>query len=276
MKETLEKNASFLNGGNPRTELAPELPPVQEPALPEISSATDEAVIAYLRRSHKLAEIIALADRDALILGMCQKLDVTISDEELQAAGDAFRQEHKLLGASETLAWLSFQRITVEDWSQGIRVTLLTKKLKEHLFGEAVDAHYISNRDDYRRVALSQILVRDLTEAVKITQLLREEKASFCALALEHSKGKQSKENCGFVGIRFLVELLPEIAQAVVGAKAGEVIGPIQTKIGYHLLRIDKWFPAELSEGREQILESLFQAWLQTGSNSELRAERHQ
>ena len=232
-------------------------------ALPEISPATDEEIVVYLRCSCQIAAIAASAERNARILNVCEQLGITVSDEELQAAGDAFRLEHKLLGGSETLAWLARQRITVEDWSQGIRVSLLTQKLKEHLFGEVLDADYMGNRDNYRRVALSQILVRDLTEAVKIAQALREEKASSCALALEHSKGKQSKENGGFVGTRFLKELMPEIVEAVVGAKEGEVIGPIQTKLGYHILRVEKWFPAELNEVREQILEFLFQAWLQ-------------
>jgi parvulin-like peptidyl-prolyl isomerase len=229
-------------------------------AFPEISPATDEAIVAYLRRSYKLAEVATLAERDALVLNVCEQFGITVTDEELQAAGDAFRLEHKLLGTSETLAWLAQQRIAVEDWSQGIRVSLLTQKLKEHLFSEAVDTHYTNNQDDYRRVALSQILARDLTEAVKIAQALRGENASFCALALEHSKGKQSKENGGFVGILFLGDLLPEIAKALAEAKEGEVIGPIQTKLGYHILRIEKWFPAELSEVREQVLESLFQS----------------
>ncbi len=241
--------------------------------LPEISPASDEAVIAYLRHSFKFAEMAALAERDALILSVCQQLSISISDEELQAAGDAFRLEHKLLGASETLAWLGKQRISVEDWSKGIRLSLLTQKLKEHLFGEAVDSHYMTNRDDYRRVALSQILVRDLTEALKIGQALRVENDSFCALALEHSKGKQSQQNAGFVGIRFLAELLPDIAKTVAEAKEGEVVGPIQTKLGYHILRVEKWFAAELSEVREQVLESLFQSWLQAGNSSDVGAE---
>jgi parvulin-like peptidyl-prolyl isomerase len=233
-------------------------------AAPEIFSATDADIIAYLRRSSKIAEIAALAERDVLILSTCEQLGITVSDEELQAAGDAFRLEHKLLGSSETLAWLSQQRITVEDWSQGIRVALLTNKLKEHLFGAAVDDHYVGNRDNYKRVALSQILVLDLTEALEIAQELRENKASFCALALQYSKGKQSQENGGFVGVQFLVELMEELAQAVAEAKESEVIGPIQTRLGYHILKIEKWFPTELSElVREQILESLFQAWLQ-------------
>ena len=243
--------------------------------LPEISPATDDVVVAYLRHSYKFAEIVALAERDILILAVCEQLGITLTDEELQAAGDAFRLEHKLLGASETLAWLGRERISVEHWSQGIRVSQLTQKLKEHLFGETVDNHYITNRDDYPRVALSQILVRDLTEALKIAQALRAENASFCALALEHSRGKQSQQNAGFMGIRFLAELLPEIAKAFAEAKEGEVVGPIQTKLGYHILRIEKWFSAELGEVREQVLESLFQAWLHGGNSPNVGAEMH-
>jgi parvulin-like peptidyl-prolyl isomerase len=241
--------------------------------LPEVTPATDQDILAYLHHSYHIAEIAAAAEQNALIVAVCQQLGITVSEEELQAAGDAFRQENKLLGTSETLAWLAQQRISVEDWSQGVRISLLRQKLKEHLFGEAIDSHYMSDRDNYKRVALSQILVRDLTEAVKITQALRQGKVSFCVLALEHSKGKQSKENGGFVGVRFLAELLPEIAQAVSEASEGEVIDPVQTKLGYHILRVEKWFPAELAEVREQVLESLFQGWLQGGYQSNALAK---
>ncbi|MFN6478195.1 peptidylprolyl isomerase [Nostoc sp. DedQUE07] len=237
-------------------------------SVPEIAQATDEDIIAYLRYSHKIAEYAVLAERNAFILNICQQFGLTVTDEELQTAGDAFRLEHKLLGVSETLAWLQQQRITVDDWSKGTRLELLTKKLKEYLFGDAVDGHYLSNRNDYQRVALSQILVSDLTEAKKIIYAIKESNESFCALALEYSKGKQSKQNGGFVGIRFLSELIPEIVQAISQAKEGEVIGPINTKLGYHILRIEKWFPVEFSESREQVLESLYQNWLQANTIS--------
>jgi parvulin-like peptidyl-prolyl isomerase len=177
--------------------------------------------------------------------------------------------EHIILGATETLSWLSQQRITVEDWSQGIRVALLAKKLKEHLFGASVDGPYLSNRKDYRRIALSQIVVDDLTDALKIVARVQEDKATFCALALEYSKGKQSKEKGGFAGIHFLSKLMPEVAQAISEAKEGEVIGPVQTRLGYHIIKREKWFPTQLSESvREEILESLFQAWLREQSSS--------
>ncbi|ARV61420.1 peptidylprolyl isomerase [Nostocales cyanobacterium HT-58-2] len=234
-----------------------------------VTLATDVEVLTYLRRGAKFAEIAAKAERDAAVLANCEKLGITVSDEEWQAAGDAFRQQHKLWGTAETFAWLDQQRITIEEWSEGIRVTLLEKKLKEHLFGGSVDGAYLSNRDNYKRVALSQILVIDLATAWKIIQTLREGHASFCALALEHSKGKQSQENGGFVGIRFLVELLPEIVEAITDAKECEIVGPIQSKLGYHVLRVEKWFPTQLNqEAREQILDSMFQVWLHKVKNS--------
>jgi hypothetical protein len=237
---------------------------LEKPLTLSITPATDADIIAYLRRSCRIAEFITLAEQDVLVLQLCEQLGITISDEELQVAGDAFRMEHKLLSVAKTQTWLSEQQITLDDWSQGIRINLLTKKLKEHLFGATVDVHYISNREHYRRAALSQILVVDLSDAFKIAQILREGNASFCALALEYSKGKQSQERGGFVGIQFLAELLPELAQALSEAKAGEIIGPIHTKLGYHILRVEKWFAHELNESaREQILEPLFQVWLQ-------------
>jgi len=246
---------------------ATQLPSGQESVLSAISPATDEDIIAYLRRSHKIGEIAALAEREALILALCEQHSITVSDDQLQEAGDAFRREHRMLGASETLSWLSKHRITVEDWTQGIRFALLEKKLKEHLFGASVDSHYLSNRKDYRRIALSQILVRELPDALKIVSKLQEDKAAFCALAIEYSKGQQSKEKGGFAGIHFLSKLMPEVAQAVSDVKEGEVIAPIETKLGYHIIKIEKWFPVELSESvREEILESLFQAWLREQS----------
>ena len=240
-----------------------ELQSLQEETLPEIHPATDDEVLAYLRRSGKIAEIAALVEYNALILKLCEKFDITISDEELEAAGNEFRRSHDLLSASETQNWLAQQRITAEDWTEGIRVKLLEQKLKEHLFGEQVDSHYLNNRKQYKRVALSQILVQDLTDALKIVHALREENASFCALALEYSKGKQSKQKGGFAGVHFLPKLMPEVAEAIADANEGEVVRPIQTKLGYHIIRIEKWFPVHLNESlREEVIDSLFQAWL--------------
>ena len=255
MEKTLERTA---------LEQTVELPVEKALERLEIQAATNSDILAYLRCSRKIAHIARLTEREALILAVCEKLNVVISDEEWQAAGDAFRLEHKLTGAAATLRWLDQQQISAEEWSEGIKVELLTKKAKEHLFGDVVDNQYISNRESFKRVALSQILVTDLPEALKIIRLLREENASFCGLALEHSKGKQSREGGGFMGIHFLSELMPEIVQAIAAAPAGEILDPIQTRFGYHIVKIEKWFPIEFSETvRDMVLDLFFETWLQ-------------
>jgi parvulin-like peptidyl-prolyl isomerase len=87
-------------------------------------------------------------------------------------------------------------------------------------------------------------------------------------LALEYSKGRQYKKNSGFLGIRFLAELMAEMIQSVSEAKAGEVLEPIVTKLGYHIIKVDKWFSVQLDESlREQVLESVFQLLLQEPSH---------
>lgn len=241
-----------------------ELESLQTSALPQLSQATDEDILAYLRHSAQFADIAALAEREALTMALADRLKLTVTDDELQAAGNAFRLKHQLVGAQETFAWLQQQRITAEEWTAGIRIKLLERKLKDLLFAGQVDSQYLNNRKDFKRVALSQILVRDLTTGLKLVQALQEENASFCALAVEYGVGKQAREQGGFLGVHFLPKLLPEIVQAISSARAGEVVGPIQTKFGYHILRVEKWYPLQLDESvRVEVVEALFQGWLQ-------------
>lgn len=246
----------------------------QNLTLPEITAATDSELVAYLKYSRKIAELAALAQRDILISAICERLGIEISDDELQESGDAFRQEHRLFGSAETLRWLEQQRITVEDWTQGIKVELLTKKLKEHLFGENVDSHYLNNRDDYKRVALSQILIGELDEALEIAYAIQKDNTSFCAIAIERSKAKNSRQNGGFAGINFMAEIMPEIKQAIAGLKEGDVTEPIQTKIGFHIVKIEKWYPPEMSDSvRSTVLELLFKSWLSNLSNPNFQSD---
>lgn len=240
-----------------------ELAALQEATLPKTNPATDADILAYLRRSAQISEIATLVEQEALILALCDRLNITVSDDELQAAGNQFRLKQQLLGAKETLNWLAQQRITAEDWTEGIRIRLLEQKLKDCLFGGQVDSHYLNHRKEFKRVALSQILVRDLTTALKIVQALREENASFCALAVEYGLCKQAKEG-GFLGVHFLLKLMPELVQALSEAKEGEIVGPIQTRLGYHILRVEKWYPLQLEESvRVEAVDALFHNWLQ-------------
>lgn len=223
---------------------------------------TETEILTYLRYSHQLAEIVGRTEQDQLVLKTCKHLGIDVSESELQAAGDAFRAEHQLLSVTATRNWFIQQQITVEDWSYGMRIQLLTQKLKEHLFSAAIDSHYLQNRENYRRVALSQILLSDPIQAEQVAQFLRQAPVSFCRLALQYSQAKQSRQNGGFVGIQFLTELMAPIAQAIDSIHEGAIVGPIQTQFGYHILKVEQWYPAELNQTtRAEILDTMFKNW---------------
>jgi parvulin-like peptidyl-prolyl isomerase len=53
------------------------------------------------------------------------------------------------------------------------------------------------------------------------------------------------------------------VAEALAGAKPGELVGPVGTPHGLVLLVLDECRPAELDEAtRQRIQEELFQGWL--------------
>lgn len=233
-------------------------------SLPKIDPPTESEIIAYLRHSCKWAEIFKSVEESAIVLALCEQFDIEITDEEWQTAGDAFRLKHNLLGIIETQTWLRQQKITLEEWSEGIRRQLLLSKLQEYLFGANIDAYYINNRERYRRVALSQILVRDLEQANQLIEQLQDPNCSFCALAIEHSLGKQSRSNGGFMGVVYLSEIAPPLVDAIVDAESGAIAGPIAIGDNYHIIKIEKRYPLEFNQSvREQVLQSLWKIWYQ-------------
>ncbi|EKU96748.1 parvulin-like peptidyl-prolyl isomerase [Leptolyngbya sp. PCC 7375] len=240
------------------------LPPVEQGVTTlKLESVTEIDVLTQVRQTRQIPELTHQIQCDRLVYQLCQQLDVQISDDELQMAGNMFRSKHKLLGIPETLAWLADQQITVEDWTADIRRQLQWQKLAENLFGQALDSHYMANRDNYRRVALSQIVVSDLAMAQQIAQELQGQPTNLGALALEHSQNRLSRSQGGFVGIHYLTEFASEIIQAITDREAGDIIGPVEGNRGYHILRIEKWFPPYLNEkARQSLLQTTLQSWL--------------
>ena len=237
----------------------------QEVTTLKLESVTETDLLTQVRQTRQIPELTHQIQCDRLAHQLCQKLDVQISDDELQMAGDMFRSKHKLLGIPETLTWLAEQQITVEDWTADIRRQLQWQKLAENLFGQALDSHYMANRDNYRRVALSQIVVSDLSTAQQIAQQLQAHPNRLSALALEHSQSRLSRSQGGFVGIRHLTEFASEILQAITDREAGDIIGPVEGQRGYHILRIEKWLPPHLDEeARQSLLQKTLQSWLDT------------
>ncbi|MEQ8661688.1 MAG: peptidylprolyl isomerase [Gammaproteobacteria bacterium] len=140
---------------------------------------------------------------------------------------------------------------------------------------EQVREAYDRNPDAFRlprRVHLWQIylpLPADADEATRkatwalaerLSQELRGGKASFEALAKEHSAHQASRVNDGYMGLIRFDELLPPIAEAADKLAEGGTSVPVASETGLHIIRRGKVIDEEMlafDDVREQVRERL-------------------
>lgn len=81
-------------------------------------------------------------------------------------------------------------------------------------------------------------LQRALVRAASIYDQLKKG-VSFGALATQYSDDPGSARNGGSVGWFSKTRMVPEFATAVFSAKPGQVVGPVRTQFGLHIIRVD-------------------------------------
>lgn len=114
-----------------------------------------------------------------------------------------------------------------------------------------VKTNYQLNREKYRlpdRIHVAQIFLKrksDEKENRKLEQAIQDlagkakaNGADFAKLARRYTQHAASKASGGDMGWVEEGKLLPGIAQAVHKAKVGDVIGPIQTSEGWHIIKL--------------------------------------
>jgi peptidyl-prolyl cis-trans isomerase SurA len=62
--------------------------------------------------------------------------------------------------------------------------------------------------------------------------------ADYCLLAQTYSQDEESQKNCGELGWYPVAEMFPEFKQALADAKIGDIVGPVSTQFGWHILRV--------------------------------------
>ncbi len=189
--------------------------------------------------------------------------NLILTDEEVQEAVDSLRLEMRLEKASDTLAWLEKQGISPEDWEVGIRDRLLSKKLRNHLFEGDVERHFNENRLQFDKVLLYQIVVENFELAQELFYQIEESEISFFEAAHHYDLDTGRRDRCGYEGLVARQGLPATISAALFNTSPGELVGPVQTEAGYHLMFCKAVLSGELTdEVRESILDSLFREWL--------------
>ncbi|MBE9031872.1 peptidylprolyl isomerase [filamentous cyanobacterium LEGE 11480] len=238
----------------------------------EYLDVTPEDVVRYVKKQFRYRDIAQGIFFQRLVSQAAESHNLIVDAEEIQVEADQFRYDQHLENAADTLAWLEDQQVTSTLWEESIVDHLMASKLSDFLFAANVEGVFATNRLNYDRAVLYQIVVPYEQIAAELFYQIEEDEISFYEAAHLYDIDQRRRQRCGFEGEVERIAMEPAIAAVVFGAQPRQVTSPTTTDLGYHLFWIEEFIPAELTtEIRQEIINQLFQQWLQ----GELNYRRH-
>lgn len=215
--------------------------------------------LKILRKTTEIVEQVAIKkiiEREAALLGL------TIKKEELQKASDEFRVANKLSHAKNTMVWLEKNGLSMKDFEEIIHTNLLKKKMMDELFAEEARSYFYKNQSSYRKAVLYEIIVEDFNLALEIFYSIRESEITFSEAAIKYSGSLDSKRKRGYLGLINSASLKASVSSAVFASTPPQLLKPIVTSLGSHIVFVEEIITPELSDNLEdEITEELLKRW---------------
>jgi peptidyl-prolyl cis-trans isomerase C len=118
---------------------------------------------------------------------------------------------------------------------------VLAKNVRPKMSEAAAKRYYTRNRRHYStdKVQVQHILLSDEKTALEILKKAKARGADFQKLAETYSKDPSAKNNRGDIGVITRDSPFVEaFKNAAFAAKKGEIIGPVKTQFGYHVIKV--------------------------------------
>lgn len=219
-------------------------------------------------------EILSQLIQDDIITAASDALGVTVSEEEVEEQFEVLAEQ---LGGTEALAEeLERRGLSEEDLRRQLTAFVRREALNAH-FAEATDVDreevetaYEERRDSRYRVAQASHILVDTEEEAEALLARLEDGADFAELAEEHSQDEFSAQRGGDLGENPRGAYVEAFDEALWAADEGEIVGPVQTEFGFHIIRVEGFRDTPLSEVEDEIREELggsaaqqeYEAWL--------------
>jgi peptidyl-prolyl cis-trans isomerase C len=240
--------------------------PAVKPGSPEFEAAKSQVVPQLLTLN--LAKAYA------------QEHGIKVSDKEVQGEVDQTKEEIAQQaeavgrgGDSETLFQEALKQFgyTENTFREEVRRSLLVQKVRDQAVGELkptdkqIEDFYQENKGTRfttpeQRCIRHILFTQDQEDKAQSVKRELENGGDFKELARENSQDPVSKESGGDLGCHAKGSFVPEFDQAAFNAKEGEIVGPIKTEFGYHILEVTEIRPETerpLEEVRSDIEEQL-------------------
>ena len=255
-------------------------PPEAKPGSPQFEAAKTQIVpqlIAFnLGKAYARENGIEVSEDEVQ-----SEIDQTKEQvgEQAQAAGQNLDPDEAFQEALNQFGY------TEDDLREEVRTGLLLQKVREAAVDgeepsdEEIQQFYDENKDTQftrpeRRCIRHILFSPDDEETAQEVKDELDDGGDFAELAREYSQDPGSAENGGDLGCNTKGGFVPEFEDAAFDAEEGEIVGPVETEFGYHVLEVTDIQPEEeipLEEAAPQIKEQLsqqkqaaaFNAWIQ-------------
>ena len=131
-------------------------------------------------------------------------------------------------------------RAALEQFRKNYLVAaMVQKRIEPKLTESAAKSYYSKNRSRFRsdQVHLMHILAETEADARAYEKRVRAG-ADFQVVAEKYSKDPMAHQNRGDMGYVFKYSWPREFSDVVFAAKDGEIVGPIHTAYGYHVVKV--------------------------------------
>lgn len=198
-----------------------------------------------------------------IITHTAQEKGLEVDPTDLQQTADSLRLMNKLQSADETWTWLQKHNLSLDEFEEMVHATVISSKLAQHLFADRVESFFVEQQLDYTQVVIYETVLDDEDQALELYYSLLEGETSFPEVAHQYIQDTELRRAGGYRGKRSRLELRPEISAAVFSATPPQILKPILTASGAHLILVEEFIQPQLDDRlRMEITSSLFSEWL--------------
>lgn len=224
---------------------------------------SSEDILHYVKLSCQIPEIIEQIIARKIIEKAALEAAIKVETEELQDAVDKFRLMNKLESVEDTWVWLEKHSLSLDDFEEKVYIDLICMKLAQHWFADKIESYFFKQQLDYASAVIYEVVLDDEDLALELFYAIQEGEMSFHDLAHQYIQDTEMRRRGGYRGIVSRKDLKPEIAAAVFAATPLQVLKPIVTAKGAHLILVEEIIQSQLNEKlREKIYSYLFSEWL--------------
>ncbi|AFZ59458.1 peptidylprolyl isomerase [Anabaena cylindrica FACHB-243] len=226
---------------------------------------TKEDILKQVQYSCKIPEIIEQIVSRKVIIAAAEEAGIQVETEELQTVADQIRLVHQLNSADDTWKWLEKHHLSLDDFEDIVYTNLISNKLLSHLFADQVEPYFFENQLNYMGVVMYEVIFSDEDLAIELFYSIKEGEMSFYDVAHKYIEDQELRRKGGYLGLLRRRDLKPEISAAVFAVKPPQLLKPIVTSKGVHLILVEELIQPDLNEKlqlRTHIISDLFSEWL--------------